>query len=455
MHQRLSAIVVVGVALTVMWAMFSGGAPSAPPGTAGAVAMAAVVVAAFAAIALDLAGRALVVAVGCAVTLALGIAFGAYTPGDAAGYLTDRSATFALLLGVSAVTALLEEAGWFEATAARACRASSASPRSTFVSLCLLTYALSLFANNLATILVVVPLSLRVAKARRMDPGPLVIGEIIASNLGGASSMIGDFPNMLIADATHLPFHEFLVHLAPICLLELAILLALLARTVPRELSAETARAPIDLDARLDRPAAQRGLALLAVMVVGLFAAGPLRIPIAPLAAGVGLLAFGLGGVSWRAMIQKMCLEEALFFAGLFVMVGGIGATGAFDRLGAELAALSRYSPALGAIAIAWSAAAVTCLFSAGPTTAVMVSVLLAGVAGSALGDSAWWALSLGVCAGSSATITGATAGPAATNLLARHGRPLSFAEFARTGVPVMILFLAIATIYLAALAPL
>jgi Na+/H+ antiporter NhaD/arsenite permease-like protein len=104
-----------------------------------------------------------------------------------------------------------------------------------------------------------------------------------------------------------------------------------------------------------------------------------------------------------------------------------------------------------GAIAIAWGAAALTCILSAGPTTALVIHVLLAGFGGHGVPEPVWWALSLGVCAGSSATLTGATAGPVAASLLERHGCELSFNRFARTGLPLMFTFLLVSSCYLAA----
>ena len=107
-----------------------------------------------------------------------------------------------------------------------------------------------------------------------------------------------------------------------------------------------------------------------------------------------------------------------------------------------------------GAIGLAWGAALLTCLFNAGPITALLLPLLVAGFEPNGVDEAVWWALSLGVCAGSCATLTGATAGPVAASLLEEHGVTLTFGRFARTGVPVMFAFLIVSSCYLAIVVP-
>ncbi len=136
-------------------------------------------------------------------------------------------------------------------------------------------------------------------------------------------------------------------------------------------------------------------------------------------------------------------------------MVGAVKATGLLDTLGLEVDDLWRRSPVWGGIALAWGAALLTCILNAGPTTALLMHVLLAGLVGVAPSESLWWALSLGVCAGSSATLTGATAGPVTAGLLEKAGFSLTYKRFADTGIPLMFIFLLISSSYLALTIPL
>ena len=451
-RQPVAALVLFALSLVVLWAMMSAGSGSKPPAALGSVGTLGVLACCFVALAFDLVSRLAAVAFGACASLLVGASLGFYTPADAAAYVVGKADTLVLLGGVGLVTGVLAESGFLGRVARRIVQRSQGNGRAVTISLCVVTYALSCFVNNLATILVIVPVSLLVAEALRIDPEPLVLGEVIASNLGGASTMIGDFPNMLIATSVGLPFHEFLFHMAPVCLLQLAVLLALTARMIPSQPQRpQVVNALLDrLEQPFDAGVCRRGQVLLLGVVAGLLIAGEVGLSPAIVAALGGVLALIFGGIPRRALLGRMCLPDIAFFACLFIMVGAVDASGTLNALGRSLADLLRTSPTVGAIAVAWTAAAVTSVLNAGPTTALFVHVLLRALAPRGAGETIWWALSLGVCAGSSATLAGATAGPVAASLMEERGYELTFRGFARTGVPMALVFMAITTGYLA-----
>jgi len=449
-------VTLAALILLVVWAMM-GRVPAGAGTSASASATLAVLLTfgvTFGALAVNVVGRLQAVAVGAFISLLLGALLQFYFPGAAAQYLLGKLDTLVLLAGMSVVSGLLAESGALGLLALKTVHVSRGNPLKVMTLLCTLTYCLSLFMNNLATILVMIPISLRVAKATDMEPTPLVLGEIIASNLGGASTMVGDFPNMLIATETGLPFHEFLVHLAPVCLLQLGVLILFLRREFPRR-PLETPGTARLLDEvygeRMNHPMAARGLVILTVTIVGFLVARRLGIPVAAVAGAGAALAFLLGKASPRALLRRLCIGDVLFFACLFIMVGALNAAGFLDAAGGALAAIWLRSPLWAAIALAWGAALLTCFLSAGPSAALLIHALMCGGAAFAPGETVWWALSLGVCAGSSATLTGATAGPVTASLMEKDGYVLTFTQFARTGLPVMLMFLFISSCYLAA----
>ncbi len=451
-------IIPAGLLLLVLWAMVYPQGTTDPTDqsiAAGQLAAVAVFLATFGALAVNLTDRLTAVALGATGSLFVGVLFRFYSPGQAAHYIGGKLDTLALLCAVGVVTGLVEEAGWFGVLARRIVRSSGGSKRRLFVRLCVLTYVLSLFMNNLVTILVLLPISLRIADALEMDPVSLVLGEVIASNLGGASTMVGDFPNMLLATEVGIPFHEFIVYLAPICLLQLAILLVYLAPQFTNEPTDARQRSRIDLqlgDVPWNRKKAVRGALILGSMLVGFLIAGAVGISPAIVAGFAAIKVFAFGGVPWRRLVRRMHLDDVMFFACLFLMVGAVGATGVLDDFGLMIVNLWHREPVWGAIATAWGAALLTAVLNAGPTTALLIHVLLAGMGDALPHESMWWALSLGVCAGSSATLTGATAGPIAAGLLEQHGSSLTFGRFAHTGLPVMFAFLGVSSAYLAVL---
>ena len=181
----------------------------------------------FASLAMNWLDRLPTVMLGALASLLVGSALAFYTPLDAARYVWEKSDTLLLLASMGVVTGALVESGCLARLARTAVRLSRGDRRRLFQLFCALTYTLSLTVNNLTTIMIMIPLSLVVTERMGMDPIPLVLGEVVASNLGGASTMVGDFPNMLLAADLGLPFRDFLTYLAPVCLLQLGILLSL------------------------------------------------------------------------------------------------------------------------------------------------------------------------------------------------------------------------------------
>ena len=408
----------------------------------------------FASLAMNWLDRLTTVMLGALASLLVGSALAFYTPLDAARYVWEKSDTLLLLASMGVVTGALVESGCLARLARTAVRLSRGDRRRLFQLFCALTYTLSLTVNNLTTIMIMIPLSLVVTERMGMDPIPLVLGEVVASNLGGASTMVGDFPNMLLAADLGLPFRDFLTYLAPVCLLQLGILIAYLQRAYPVGESRRRASSETESPEKWDRAMAFRGKLILGGVLVGFIVGGELGVsPVYVAAAGV-LWVIAWARLPMSKIVERVGIDNVAFFVCLFIMVGAISAAGTFDSLGHHLKSLLQRSPVVGVITLACAAAVLTAFFNAGPTTALLIHMLLAGAwpAELTLGPAnqvVWWALSLGVCAGSSATLTGATAGPIAASILEQQGKELNFRRFAETGIPLMTLFLVVSSLYL------
>jgi Na+/H+ antiporter NhaD/arsenite permease-like protein len=443
-------LIPIAIALLVGWAIAGPGASIGGGSALASLAVLTVFGLSFGALSLNLVDRLGAVIFGAIMCLFLGVLLRFYSPFDAAMYLWGKVDTLLLLGGIGVVTGVLAESGVLSHIAHRLVSASRGDVRRVALLLCLGTYLLSSLVNNLATILVIIPLSLIIADAMGIDAHVLVLGEVIASNLGGASTMMGDFPNVLIATEVGLPFHQFLWHLAPVCLVHLALLLGYLAYAVPRGRAV-----PRKFDLLLERLAAspvdwlpaRRGFGILAMMLAGFLVGGKATPAVVAVLGGGSALLFG--GVPKHILVKHLHLNDVLFFGCLFVMVGAVDALGILTGFARDLVGVSRSNPAAGLVTIAWAAALMTTVLNAGPTTALFVSTLLGEPATRIMPESTWWALSLGVCAGSSATLTGATAGPVAASLLEQRGQRLTFGDFAKIGVPLMFAFMFVNVVYL------
>jgi Na+/H+ antiporter NhaD/arsenite permease-like protein len=361
--------------------------------------------------------------------------------------------TLGLLVGMMLVVRLTEPTGAYNFLAIRAGQLAKGRSLGVVIALAGTTALLSAFLDNLTTILLMVPITFLLADALDMPPIPLLMIEIIASNIGGTATLIGDPPNIMIAGATGLSFNAFAINLAPVALVTLVVVVAALYLFYRRRLQIDPANSEkvMKLDARRsieDPDELRRTLPILVLTIVAFFFHGALGIEPATVA---------LTGAAVMLLISRQSLEEVLsgiewptlfFFLGLFVMVGALEETGAIDQVAEGVGALTGGSRTAELLGITWIAALGSAAVDNIPFTAAMIPVVEQLQGGP--GDNAyWWALSLGACFGGNATLIAAAANVAASGLAERAGQPISFLQFLRIGIPVTILSMAIATLYI------
>jgi Na+/H+ antiporter NhaD/arsenite permease-like protein len=362
--------------------------------------------------------------------------------------------TLGLLVGMMIIVGVTERTGVFTYLALRVAQLSRGrSVRLVFL-LALVTGVLSAFLDNLTTILLVVPITLLLADLLRVSPIPLVLVEILASNIGGTATLIGDPPNIMIgASQPELSFIDFIVNLAPVAIVTLLIVTSGLAFLYRRQLriAPELASQVDKLDPAADMreaPYVTRSLLILLATIIGFFLHAPLHIEpaVVALTGATAMLVAAADDV--EAALERVEWATIFFFIGLFVMVGALEERGVVDRVAEGLADLTGGSRTLEGVVILWGAAAGSAVVDNIPFTAAMIPVVESLQAGE-FEDSTWWALALGACFGGNATIIAAAANVAASGILDRSGRPISFLRFLVVGIPVTLVSLVIATAYL------
>lgn len=366
-----------------------------------------------------------------------------FFPADKA-FASISTPVLLILLSIGVFASVFAESGAFE----RACRfiAIAAQGRQTVLmpGFLLLTYLLSSLLPNLTCLYVLLPVMLGSLRAIGMPEKALkqaLVALVIASNLGGASTMIGDFPNILISRSQGIPFMDFIYWMTPACLLLLFVLYLLIgiAPAKPKEplpialglltemLSQQSQQLRIDY--RLFLPAC----AMFLVMLGGLIFTGwnPFPPELVCLAAACLCVWMLPEPEKWATKID---VASTLFIACLFLFAGGIQATGVLNRVAGFVIQLCAGDVYLLSAALIVLACVLTACFSAGPTTAVLIPIA-ASLKDQLPGHLEWWALSLGVLAGSSTTLLSATAGPIAANLLKKQtGLELSYGDFLLLG---------------------
>ncbi len=361
--------------------------------------------------------------------------------------------TIGLLLGMMIVVALLEPTGFFEYLALWAGRASKGRPIRVFLLLGVVTSVLSMFLDNVTTVVVVAPATLVIARVLEMDAVPLLIAEAMLSNVGGIATLVGDPPNILIGSAAGLSFNDFLTHSLPIVLVlwvAAVLVLRYLFRGELVDRPGELADAlRLHPSQALKQPKQARRILVVLFFAVLLFLfQEPLHISpafIAMAAAGVALFVVApdvhetFKQVEWSVLI---------FFSALFVMVGGLDAAGVLgavaDWLGSSAAGLNPY--ALG-IAIIWIVAGLSAVVDNVPITIAIIPVVAGLEASGVKVEPLWWALAFGAGLGGNATVIGATANIVVVSVSERSGSPIQSTRWLKYGIPVMLVTCTVASI--------
>ena len=362
-----------------------------------------------------------------------------------------------LLLGMMLVVAGLRRTGLFEFLAIWSAKRTRGRPYPLLVLLCTLTAVASALLDNVTTVLLVAPVTLLVCSRLKLNPVPFLIAEVLASNIGGTSTLVGDPPNIIIGSRADLSFMDFVVNLGPIIVIVMVAFL-LLSRFVFRDAftyDADAAESVMRLDEREaieDPQALVRGLAVLALVLVGFVLQRTLGIePSIVALLGGGAMMLAVPGPTDEYM-KQVEWETLVFFMGLFILVGALVEVGAIDAIATALTDAVGGDPVAATFGILFGSAALSAIVDNIPYVATMspvVDQLAASDPALNPGNALWWSLALGAGLGGNATAIGASANVVVIGIAKRYGHPISFWQFTRYGLLVMVVSIALCAPYL------
>ncbi len=370
-----------------------------------------------------------------------------------------------LLIGMMIIVHILSDTGLFEWVAIRLAQFVRGEPFPLLILLCFATAIFSAFLDNVTTILVMVPVSILLAEQLNIDPKPFVISEVIASNIGGTATMIGDPPNLLIRSAAGFGFNDFLVHLLPISAINLAFyfltcwLLFATKMKVSRDLKARI----MDLDSKKaikNFPLLKKSLFIFSIVVIGFLSSYKLGIEpgIISLAGAALLIVFSnknaekaLGSVEWHTIF---------LFIGLFVLVEGLKEVGCLDEIANIIIAITKNNLQRTAMAILWFSGFFSSILDNIPYTATMLPMIKDSIipqlmeeypnlAVDQISNAVWWSLAMGACFGGNGTLIGASANVVATDLSKKSGYNISFWQFTKYGAFITFQTMVISSVYI------
>src|SRR5918999_1415423 len=305
-------------------------------------------------IALELVNRTVAALLGAAIL----ISFGIVEQEEAATEFIDWN-TIGLLAGMMVIVAVLEKTGVFEYLAIKSAQWGKARPGRILILLALVTAFLSAFLDNVTTVILMVPVTFVIAEALDSDPIPFLLAQVMASNIGGAATLIGDPPNILIGSAAGLSFAEFAFNLTPVVILGLPPVLGVLYLLFRKQLhtSKESEEAIAAMDARgsiRDTVLLRRSLTVLALVILAFFLHGILHLEVATIAllGAAAIILYTRSDV--EEVLRDVEWPTLLFFIGLFVMVGGLEVTGFIDKIAEGLTAVAPGASAATAVVVIW-----------------------------------------------------------------------------------------------------
>jgi Na+/H+ antiporter NhaD/arsenite permease-like protein len=408
--------------------------------------------------------RTTIAMVGATFVILIGILTGLFTASTSFEFAISSIDfnTIGLLLGMMIIVAILGETGVFEYLGVRMSKASKGDMWRLMVMFCIFTATISMFIDNVTTVLLIVPITISIFKTLKISPIPFILAQVLASNVGGTATLVGDPPNILIGSAANIDFSSFIINMGPTVAVSLFASLFILKFQFRKYLEQKPHNIEdlLSQDEKVlikDKSVLKKSLTVLLGVIFLFVIHGSINIEPSIIAlSGAGILMI-VAKSRPEHILRQVDWSTLIFFAGLFIIISGAVKAGTIDVLSSIVLQISGGNPWLLFFMIIWISAIASAFIDNIPFAATMIPLIfaiyntesVAAVFGSLAINPLWWALSLGVGFGGNGTLIGSSAGIVATGLAEINGHRITFNQFLRVGFPFMIASVAVGSIVL------
>lgn len=419
---------------------------------------AAILIIAYIFIAIEKIPKVTIALVGASLTLLLGLlgqnakVNGSLDPSYFINYV-DFNVIF-LLVSMMIIVSIATRSGMFNWLANAMLKKTKGHPKTILFCLAVFTAVVSAFLDNVTTVILIMPVTFVIAEELDINPVPFLIVEILASNIGGTATLIGDPPNIIIGSAAGLSFMDFLQELTGIVAVILLVVVSVMTFWFRKHLHAtpEAMEKVVNMDNSKtikDKPLMIRSLIILTLVILGFVThdATGIQTSICAMAGASILLLFEkpsdiLNDVEWNTIF---------FFIGLFIIIGGFEKAGGIELMAKWLLDITHGSQSLASMVILWGSGILSGIIDNIPYTATMTPMIeeIALTKGDLFAQPLWWCLSLGACLGGNLTIIGAAANVIVSETSAAHGHRIKFMEYLKYGVVAMLISLTLSAVYI------
>ncbi|MDO5491028.1 MAG: ArsB/NhaD family transporter [Bacillota bacterium] len=380
------------------------------------------------------------------------VLIGILEPKEALGFIDFN--TIGVLIGMMMFVAVVKNSGLFEYLAVKSAKISKGDPWRIMISFMIITAVLSAFLDNVTTVLLIGPMTFSICQKLDLNPIPFLMTQIISSNVGGTGTLIGDPPNIMLGSAADISFLQFVIYDGPIVVITMVATIFAFKFMYKKGLTVTPEKMELIMQMDEGEMIKDRILFIKSVVMIFLVAVAfllhdTLELKTSVIALSCAALMILIGGQDVEETVHDVEWPTIVFFAFLFIVVGGLEKVGLIHMLAETLIEATGTHYVVLMIVILWVSAICSAILDNIPFVATLIPLITTMAAEGIDVWPLWWAVSIGACFGGNGTIIGASANVVLTGIAGRRGYPITFIDFLKVGAPMMLMSIVLATGYL------